>query len=545
MRALVFTAKKISILLTYVLIGLTSARLVYADSILNNHDDTYYFGVYLYSDFFEAAAKEQKKDYFQFLDEHLANLAAHSVNCAHLTITDPQQFDTYLQLAQKHGIKLLPQLNFAYFKPSWTPQQMQKNADRAVGFLKKWKDSPQVLAWSVKEEPYPDEIVKLEKYYDSILSKLPDLKLFITCHWASSLAKISSRFHFKFVGGDYYYFGWDQSDQNPAGKPHLRTPREALDLTRDITTSFFDAGKKHNADYFHVFPCASCLDPVKAQGLADGTTLPVKWTEKQKNQYRENINKLAMAEQDGWSRFPDKNGYLDNLGKMYMPPENCLKAMAWSGVLNGAKMSMCFMYVPCSKKYCPNSPEDSVRNYRREIFSMNLADRSNKPTPYLDEFAEAGREIRSYGKIIKRWTQSPEPLVVTNAKKYIFNKAFDVEGIPGKAILILNSDVGTLLCDRCKTKKNQCDHMYIDQQGKIKYFHPFAGPQKVTFSFLKNKAPAKGTGVFCVDSGLELKPNGDLYEITIKPGAGKILFVGTSENAAGIHKLYLSSLMSR
>lgn len=49
-------------------------------------------GTYLYTDRFEAAAKEQNRDLFDVFDEHFKKLAEMGVNCIHVTIPDGWRF---------------------------------------------------------------------------------------------------------------------------------------------------------------------------------------------------------------------------------------------------------------------------------------------------------------------------------------------------------------------------------------------------------------------------------------------------------------------
>jgi hypothetical protein len=199
---------------------------------------------------------------------------------------------------------------------------------------------------------------------------------------------------------------------------------------------------------------------------------------------------------------------------------------------------MCFFYSPCSKKYFPQSPEDATRNYQREIYYTTLAGRLGKPNPHLKEFAVASREIRPYGKIIKRWNLLEKSPVVTDEKQYVFNQAFEIKDIPGTAVLVLNSDVGELMCEACKKSNAKCDHVAIDDQGNLKNFHSYTKAKLVNFSFTEKNGKSKDIRIFRVDTGEELKLANERYSISIDPGSAKILFIGTPENAARIHQWY-------
>jgi hypothetical protein len=58
-----------------------------------------------------------------------------------------------------------------------------------------------------------------------------------------------------------------------------------------------------------------------------------------------------------------------------MPPKNCIRALIWGSIMEGANGTMCFSYDPYSRKYNPDSSRDAVENYRTERFYVDLAGR--------------------------------------------------------------------------------------------------------------------------------------------------------------------------
>ena len=521
-------------------------------------DKPYYIGTYLYTSRFEAAAKEQNRDLFDLFNEHLKKLADIGVNVIHITIPDASKFDQYIKLADKYSIKLLVELDFAYFRGHWSDVQMKEYAQKAVDFLKVWHNTPQVLAWSIKEEPNHADIAALDKYYRMIIVGVPDVKFFLIANGAGWLAANAADLPFALVGGDYYYFSWKQGQ---AGKAYTREPRLALSESRYTTELFLRASDKFGVDRIHVFGAAACTIPSRAQGFATGATLPKSWNQAQKDAYVLEIQKLAEEGMDGWNVYhniPGKKGPQYSMWTLYMPPENCIRALTWGSILKGAKVTMCFMYNPYSKYYYPSSPRDSIINYNylTEGFSVDLGVPSMNT--YFNEFAETVREVRHYDRILPQLSiLSDSPLEDykgneifdadfidgtlsknKNASGFIggsmFSKAFNMPGLKGQILIVHNANVGYILCPQCKAKSlTSCKHIFIDKHGGLKYFIAQKKNSQAVLTLAKSFENSK---IFDIDTGKLLKRQGKSYVINVAPGGAEILYVGNSAEA--IHQLY-------
>ena len=114
--------------------------------------DPFFVGAYLYEYRLAAAAEDAGTEYFQFLDHHLGVLHEHGVNAIYLGGTSRERFDETLRLAARHDMWLIPQLDFAYFQPDWSDEQIASYAKTAGEFIDRYRDEPRVIAWSVREE---------------------------------------------------------------------------------------------------------------------------------------------------------------------------------------------------------------------------------------------------------------------------------------------------------------------------------------------------------------------------------------------------------
>jgi hypothetical protein len=496
----------------------------------------YYIGAYLYTDRFAAAAAEQNRPLFELFDEHFKKLSDVGINCIHITIVDPDQFGEYIKLAEKYGIKLLPELDFVYFRLEWTDQQMREHADRAIAFLKIWHDNPNVLGWEVKEEPYDADIERLDRYFRMIVQGVPQVQFIMVTSGGGWLTANAADIPFSLVGGDYYYFSWEQG---LADKAYMRPPDVALRESRETTELYRRASAKFGVPRIHVFGAAACTIPDRAQGFATGSGLPDSWTSEQKEQYVQKVRQLAMENRQGWSVYdnvPGRDGPQYNLWTLYMPPANCTRALVWGSIMEGANVTMCFSYDPYSKKYNPDSPRDAVERFRTERFFVDLAGRPGRVNDHFDEYAQTVKSVRSYEHILSNLTiQSDTPLDGPPGDN-IHARSFSMNGFEGRVLIVHNANVGRILCADCRARSlESCQHVVIDDHGELKDFIPQTKPD---LAALKLQPQIKNAGLWDVSTGKRLVRNGSTWMIPINPGDAKLVYLGDESSAEKIHQLY-------
>ncbi len=83
------------------------------------------------------------------------------------------------------------------------------------------------------------------------------------------------------------------------------------------------------------------------QIIADPQAAGVPGDGEERRKTRERIIHFAEQGRMGWRRTKLPDGTLRyNLWKYYRRPPNCMKALAWTSVLEGAKLFFCWSYDP-------------------------------------------------------------------------------------------------------------------------------------------------------------------------------------------------------
>ena len=486
----------------------------------------FYAGVYVYDYQVEAAANDLGEDYFEFLEKHLAILKAHGVNVIHLAVSKPDQFGEHLRLVEKYGIKLLPQLDFVYFSPLEGDAAQGERAKQAAAFINKHVNDPSVLAWSVKEEVAHNDVNRLAKYYLQILEHAPEASFF-TLHNALGAAKDQPIPDPIIIGTDRYAFWWEFS-----GGGYLASPAFALDWTRTQAAIYYEEAAKRGADFMLAITQGGMLMPEWANTLAKhprDVAYPTTLDEQLAMQ--EKILKFADEGRMGWRKVTTSDGDFYNVWKYYRAPENCMKAMAWISVLEGAKLFLCWHYEPYGNADHPPTMEAAASSGKYEIQYFTLAGRPGMDNPQLREFGEAVREIRSYEQIITRMAKIPECPLQTDDKN-IYTRAFTFPGLAGKIIVVQNSNVGTWPAES-RYMFTDDDPIQIDDAGNLVGYTPNTVAFDAHVSLKDNET---GDHVFDLKTGAEISDNGG-YKISIMPGSGALLYIGSAQDAKALSAL--------
>jgi hypothetical protein len=486
----------------------------------------FYVGVYLYDYQVEAAAKNLGEDYFEFLEEHLKILKANGVNAIHLAVSKPDQFGEHLRLVKKYDIKLLPQLDFVYFSPVESDTAQEEKAKRAGAFINKHSSDPSVLAWSVKEEVAHKDVNRLTEYYLQILQHAPDAKFF-TLHNNLGAAKDQPVPDPIISGTDRYAFWWEFS-----GGGYLASPAFALDWTRKQAAIYYEESAKRGADFMLVITQGGMLMPKWANTLAKNpqdVAYPTTLDEQLAMQKR--ILKFSDEGRMGWRKLTTPEGDFYNVWKYYRAPENSMKALAWISVLEGAKLFLAWHYEPFGNTDRQPDFEAATKSDKHEIQYFTLAGRPGMDNPQLKELGEAAREIRSYEQIITRMAKAPECPVNTEDKN-VHSNAFTFPGLAGKIIVIQNSNIGAWPANS-RYRFSDDDPIQIDDAGNLVGYTPFTEAFDVRFSLKDNESAEH---VFDLKTGTEIPADGG-YTISVLPGSGVLLYLGTEQDAKKLSQL--------
>ena len=517
----------------------------------------FYSGVYLYEYQFARNAKERDKDYFAFLDLHLAILEQHGVNAIYLGGTSQGRFAQTLQLMAKHGMKLIPQLDFAYFQSKWTDVQIDQYAKLAGQFIATYQDDPRVLSWSVKEEVNPADNDRLALYHSKILEYAPRAQLNII-DYNLTAAKERKPPYPAITGTDRYGFWWEFS-----GGGYLASPASALSWTRTQAALYYAEAAQRNSDYMLAVTTQGMMMPALAnRAMQPNEAAPFPpGTAEDREKFRERVARFAEDGRMGWKKFTAPNGETRyNVWKYYRPPVNCTKALAWTSVLEGAKLFFIWSYSPPDKRDSSLDVKTAALEEKPvgEVQYWTLAGRPGKPNLQLGEFADANREIRPYGRIIAQMTKLPASPIQCS-QSGVYHNGFSVPGIQGQIVVLHNANVGIWPPDSGRQFKSSDlsdlgddrnlrgswqqfkddDQVFIDDDGNLVGYVPFKNALKVQFS-LQDGMPA-GNEVFDVLSGKKIAHRKTGFETSIKPGSGTLVFVGSSQEAQKLHQLVTSA----
>ena len=484
-------------------------------------------GVYLYENHFDAAAREHGREYADFLDEHLHILRDHGVNTIYLGATTRGHFDDHLRLAGRHGMKLIPQLDFAYFQPDWSAEQMAVYARSAGEFIHRYRDDARVLAWSVREEVPHAAVGALARYYATILEHAPGAR-FNLVHNQIDAARDQPAPHPSIVGTDRYAFWFEVS-----GGGYLASPAFALDWTRQEAARYFDEAERRGADFMLVVTQGGLLMPQWAnQIVADPHAAGVPGNAAEREQVRRRVLRFAEEGRMGWRTVNLGGGNVRyNFWKYYRLPPNCMRALAWTSVLEGAKLFFVWHYAPPlpSELALGATSAATQPSPKHEFNWITLAGRPGVPNPQLEELGEAAREIRAYERMIVAMRKVGESPVACE-QPGIHHRAFALPETPGHIVVLHNANVGQWP-HGSRRMFNEDDDVRIDDAGNLVGYVGFTEPAAVRFT-LTPPARQAGLGVFDARSGEALAPDANgVFSTSVDPGSGTLVYVGSAEGS--------------
>ncbi len=486
----------------------------------------FYMGVYVYDHSMAKTAQEQNIDYYAFLEKHLKILEKHGVNALHLTVTGPREdeFERTLGLLDRYGMKVIPQLNFAYFQEKWSEDEMIKYAKKAGDFIQRYIHHPQVLAWSVREEPPHWAINKLSRYYFMIREYAPEAD-FAILHNNLGAAKDQAVPDPAIVGTDRYAFWWEVS-----GGGYLASPGFALNWTRKEATRYYEQAAKRGADYWFVIYSGGYVMP--GNEWVDIEKMPYPETKQEKQELSERVLRFAEQGRMGWTKVDTPSGPSYSFWKWYRMPKNCMRASAWTAVMEGARLFFCWLYQPPAKEVLDLNVRKVALSNKGDICLWTLAGRPGKPNPQLEEFAQVSQEIQQYEEIITQMHKLPASPVVCGTKEH-FNRAFSFPGVYGKIIVLHNANVGTWPHNSRYFFKDN-DQIFIDDDGNLVGYQGFTEPMESVFQITEMRADDRA---YDLATGVEITAEEGNYSVFVAPGSGRLLFIGSEEESRKLQGL--------
>ncbi len=435
----------------------------------------------------------------------------------------PERWEALLDLCEKRKLAVIAQLDFAYLQ---LDSNIESLARSAIPFIRKYKDHPAMLAFSIKEEPGNLEWVpKLQAYYSAILKEVPDAPLHLL---EASLPVMKAQLppYPQYTGTDRYALWWEFSPSN-----NRATPRSALAWYRSQADAFYQQAAARGQNFEMVFTDWIEQITFPDMGRLRNTIYPKDLSDAERDAVLTRYQRLAREGKQGLSLTEDGEGV--RVWKYYRPPANCMSAMAWLGIMEGADSLSVYTW---------SKPRTEVRWHKRKgtgAIHSGLLGWEKSGTPSLAEYAAFARELRPFGRLLRSIQKETTPLVreplghevaetepLPNPLLEIKEgdvswRSFRVPGFAGRVAIVVNTQVGSWSDGRSPTVIKDDDPLYINDRGELTGYIAYTVPRRFPARILRDQAQ-------CIDllTGKPV-PVGDDGEVllSILPGKGRILYI--------------------
>jgi hypothetical protein len=447
------------------------------------------------------------------LDEALTEMAGRGFNLLYVGgVSDTPVWKRLLEQCIKHHIAVIPQLEFAYLRnPN---DDVAALAAKAVQFIRKYKDHPAVIAFSVREEPREALMPALKRYFKSIQQEVPDVRLHLLFDTLGPLKKLEEPFP-QIIGTDRYPFWWEFGSGG-----HRATPSYALNWFRRQMDAYYRETQARGVEFQATFT-ADTLEYLGTEDQVRKSFYPA-MSESQRGKYLRSFKENARKKNLGLAEAHDG---LYQWWKYYRPPANCTSAMAWLSVLEGARSILVWSWAPL-----PKDMKDFAHHIGgkagHEYISSITGWRGNG-TPQLEEFTATARELQHFAGLIRVMTREaatagePEKPVMGTSAENLFLQSFAVPGYRGKAVVVVNTAVGSWCEGRSPSNISPTSLYRIDDEGNALDYTPFTAAREVAARVLSDTLE-------CVDlktgKTVPIDANG-VIKISIRPGGGRFFFV--------------------
>jgi hypothetical protein len=487
-------------------------------------------GFYIYPYYLQQVAERQGQNYTAFLDAWMKKLTAKGFSLFY--VAAPPNFDDWIRLSEKYNFKMIIQLDFAYLT---TPSldDVRTKAPAAIRFIKTYKDHPNVLAFSVKEEPSKDFMRTLDEYFRQIRAEVPEAPLHLL-HSNRDALQYPFQTPITVAATDRYAFwGWEAS----AGG-YCATPSSALDWFRNDMEVYARYALDRGALFQAVFTTVANIHITTDDMVRSG----------EYGNYGR-ILQLALDENQGWSRLAGKRfKYV----KYYHPPVNTTRAMVWLSVLNGAQSVLNWSGIPTDPiqeaiftkelyKSIPanltGEPPGTAADLALDDFVIQIFGPGNAGTPMLEEYAGAVADLQNYGWLINRMRPSADQSKAMVSDENAHAHLFDIPGYSGKILVIVNTDVGRWGTNSTRSLVERNDRFRIDQMGNVIGYTPQRTPRTLT---VRSSLPGE---LFDAGTGRLLGPAGE-GKVNIAPGGGAFVYLGDETEWSKLREISRAAALS-
>jgi len=381
----------------------------------------------------------------------------------------------------------------------------------------------------VREEVPHSAINGLARYYAAILARAPEARFQLINSNLGAATDLPVPDPV-IMGTDRYAFWWEYS-----GGGYLATPGFSLNWVREEAEKYYWQSAKRGADFSLVVTQGGAMAPAGADKYAGDAPLTFPATKEEQEKLRQRVREFASQGRMGWGEFDAPSGKRYNVWKYYRLPQNAMRALAWTAVLQGAKSFFVWSASPLEKK-------DLETDFKKAALAEKPAAwvtwttlagvHAGAANPQFDEFAEAAREIRPYENIITRMWRTGETLIQSEQKN-VYCNSFALPEFQGRVVVIYNANIGAWPGGSAPFFKDS-DDVRIDNEGNLEGYQAFTKPMDIAFKLKEEKTP---TGIFDLKSGKQLQPQKSIFTVPIMPGSGTLLFLGSDNEAKKLHQL--------
>jgi hypothetical protein len=496
-------------------------------------------GVYIYNYAVKRAAKSFDKEYIPFLNHHLKRLKANGVQAVYFGgVNAKRGFPEELAVFKKNDLKVIPQIDSCYFSGKYSKWLQNKRAKNAAQFTKKYNQDTSILAWSVKEEPCPEDLPKLKDYYDLIKKYNPDIRFHLENSLYTSVKSKDALY--PYIAGFTRYSFWFEL----SGGGYLNSPSGALMNFKNILDNLYPYYAQNNSVFTVTATQGGLTLPRAANRYCNEDIFSkyIKSISNKKTIERETVLKkrlklLAKKSILGWKQFKEGDNTFYNMWKYYRLPKNCFKALAWTTVMEGGKMFFCWSYTPPTKQREKETFENTASLInKKEVGLFTLAGRQGWKNQQLREYAEVSKELAPYRTIIGSMRKTKASPVIIQTKN-VYNKAFLTPVGKGWIIVFTNFNVGTWPFQKNNYfAKNNSQSVKIDNHGNLIGYKAYTSPLKTKFIIRYIQSPFK---VYDLRNGKEIQATNGKYKISILPGSGQFVYIGNDEDMNKLMKIKL------
>lgn len=453
------------------------------------------------------------------LDQALAEMARRGFNYLYVGgASDTPVWQRLLEECLQYRIAVIPQLDFAYL--GGPKDDIAAKTAQAVPFIKKYKDHPAVMAFSVREEPGEATMPSLKRYYEAILKEVPDARLHLVFDTLGPLRKMEAPYP-QIIGTDRYAFWWEFG----AGGGRA-APSYALNWFRGQMDAFYREAQARGAEFQAVFT-ADTLESLGTEEQVRKSFYP-EMSEAQRDQYLRTFKENARQKNLGLAEAHDG---LYRWWKYYRPPANCTRAMTWLSVLEGAHSILVWEWSPLRNDVQDFAHRTGGKPGAEYICSLTGWD--GKGTPQLEEYTETARELQRYAGLIRIMTRdlgkpgAPEKPDLATSAADLCQQSFTVPGYTGKVLVLVNTAVGSWSEGRSPGYPQGKVVYRIDDFGNAVDYTPFTETRVVDACVSSDKLE-------CVDletsKTVPMDTDG-FIKLPLRPGGGRVLYIGPKKDA--------------